>query len=105
MEDTYAEEFENIKLKDLYIGNGLMLTLGYCASVVEYSFEDNKAYLDAVALYKEDLANFGKEYNGRIIDENILKEDEEKIKEEYKSLITRLTVQLELYKKEHGLNE
>lgn len=105
LEDTYAEEFENIKLKDLYIGNGLMLTLGYCASVVEYSFEDNKAYLDAVALYKEDLANFGKEYNGRIIDENILKEDEEKIKEEYKSLITRLTVQLELYKKEHGLNE
>ena len=94
---------EDIKPKELYIGSGILLTLGYNTSFVEYNFEDNSEYTEAVNKYKTDLEELGK---GNIdITAAVLEEDIAAIKRSYERLIATLEIQLEEYKKEHGLDE
>lgn len=94
---------EDIKPKELYIGSGILLTLGYNTSFVEYNFEDNSEYTEAVNKYKTDLEELGK--GNTDITAAVLEEDIAAIKQSYERLIATLEIQLEEYKKEHGLDE
>ena len=38
---------------ELFIGNGLILTIGYSSSIFEYNFENNKEYNTLLAEYEQ----------------------------------------------------
>lgn len=88
----------------LELGTGLVATLGYTASVVVYNFEEkyNSNYLEAVNEYNTTLEY----YTGENEEENQkLDQLETTINNEYKNLLDILERELEIYKRENGLDE
>ena len=112
LNETLSYRLEDTKPEELYIGTGILLTMGYCISFIEYNFEDNSEYTKAVKLYESDLKNFGKTYTDkdlgvedRFVDAEIIETDIAAVKQAYEKLIATLEIQLEEYKKEHGIDE
>ena len=106
--ETEELVIEDLRPDQLFIGAGVMLTIGYCVSFVTYNFEteeryDSKASKDAYDAaekkYKETLEKYGKgEASDSDVDMAI-----QALSLAYKSLLYQVELDLNVYKEENGL--
>ncbi len=105
-----TEEYvvEDLRPDQLFIGAGVMLTIGYCVSFVTYNFETEERYLSkekkdaydmAEKKYKETLVKYSNnEANESDIDMAI-----NVLNLAYVDLLHQIQLDLAVYKEEHGL--
>lgn len=102
-EDYYLEEY---RPKQLFIGPGVVMTIGYYASFVTYNFEKQSKYTScslknkydkAVAAYEKLLVPGSTATSAEI--ENARKD----VNKKYNNLLAQLGTDLDNYKKEFGL--
>ena len=103
--DLAEKEFfriEDFEPENIFIGSGLILTMGYSSIVYEYNFENNKEYKKAITDYQALEEKYFTEGN---VSFEELEESRLKILSEYKKVLLYIEENIEQYKKEHGLDE
>ena len=103
--DLAEKEFfriEDFEPENIFIGSGLILTMGYSSIVYEYNFENNKEYKKAITDYQALEEKYFTE--GNVSFEEV-EESRLKILSEYKKVLLYIEENIEQYKKEHGLDE
>ena len=107
LNETGEYKIDDLRPKQLFIGSGIMMTIGYCVSFVTYNFEENERYLskvkkdnydNAVAIYSTAVKDFTGDYN-RI--ESAI----QNIEFCYNELLLQIEKDLAQYKEENGLGE
>ena len=106
LKETLNYSVTDLRPKQLFIGTGVMMTIGYCTSSVTYNFEVEDRYLAydmrnsydiAVRNYENALINY--ESDEAIQNSINLK------KFAYKNLLDALAIDLKTYNEENGLGE
>ena len=108
-------EIENYKIEDLkpqqlFIGKGVIATIGYCISFVTYNFETNDRYESkklkeiydkSVIDYENAILN----YSGTKDDLILIENTKNTMNDSYKNLLNQIEKDLISYKKENGLGD
>jgi hypothetical protein len=97
----------DLKPKELYIGLGITMTIGYGASVLTYHFEVDNNYLSKVRkdVYDEAVKNYNKSilnYNG---DDLLIDANKNTVNVAYQQLLDQIDLDLEEYKEANGLGD
>ena len=107
LNETGEYKIDDLRPKQLFIGPGIMMTIGYCVSFVTYNFEENERYLsktkkdnydNAVAVYNAAVKDFAGDYS-RI--ETAI----QNVESSYNALLLQIEKDLAQYKEENGLGE
>lgn len=109
LNETGEYKIDDLRPKQLFIGSGIMMTIGYCVSFVTYNFEidaryqskaKKDAYDNAIQTYNEAVkaVDTGGSYS-------LVERAMERITTTYQALLTQIEKDLTQYKEENGLGE
>lgn len=103
--ETGFYRIDDIKPEQLFIGTGVILTIGYCTSLVTYNFETDDKYASKSA--RDDYDAALKAYQDAVKDGDTtgIQLADEAVKKSYNLLLGKIKEDLTNYKKENGLGE
>lgn len=110
LNETEDYVIEDLRPSQLFIGSGIMMTIGYCVSFVTYNFETNDRYESKALKDNYDAAviayeNALSEYDGSETGATAITNAMNNVKTAYNALLNQIEKDLKTYNEENGLGE